>query len=98
SDDYELLLSRLKILPGQSPGQNGSAAGGAALLATLELWSGRQDLNLRPPDPQSGALPGCATPRCQQRRQCIPRRRRGGGPAGTRTRSIAIISRAFSPL
>ena len=26
-------------------------------------WSGRQDLNLRPPDPQSGALPGCATPR-----------------------------------
>src|SRR5690242_4327132 len=25
--------------------------------------SRRQDLNLRPPDPQSGALPGCATPR-----------------------------------
>ena len=29
----------------------------------FEKWSGRQDLNLRPPDPQSGALPGCATPR-----------------------------------
>ena len=28
-------------------------------------WSGREDLNLRPPDPQSGALPGCATPRLQ---------------------------------
>src|SRR3989442_4629650 len=26
-------------------------------------WSGRQDLNLRPLDPQSSALPGCATPR-----------------------------------
>jgi hypothetical protein len=25
--------------------------------------SGRQDLNLRPPGPQPGALPGCATPR-----------------------------------
>ena len=26
-------------------------------------WSGRQDLNLRPPAPQAGALPSCATPR-----------------------------------
>ncbi len=26
-------------------------------------WSGRLDLNQRPPDPQSGALPNCATPR-----------------------------------
>ena len=36
-------------------------------------WSGREDLNLRPPDPQSGALPGCATPRCLKKRQFIPR-------------------------
>ena len=30
-------------------------------------WSGREDLNLRPPAPKAGALPGCATPRpvCQ---------------------------------
>ncbi len=27
------------------------------------MWSGREDLNLRPPEPHSGALPGCATPR-----------------------------------
>ena len=27
------------------------------------IWSGRLDSNQRPPDPQSGALPGCATPR-----------------------------------
>ena len=27
------------------------------------LWSGRGDLNPRPPAPKAGALPGCATPR-----------------------------------
>jgi hypothetical protein len=27
------------------------------------LWSGREDLNLRPPEPHSGALPDCATSR-----------------------------------
>ena len=26
-------------------------------------WSGRQDLNLRPPAPKAGALPSCATSR-----------------------------------
>src|SRR5918997_6336329 len=37
--------------------------------STIELhphaifWSGREDLNLRPPAPKAGALPGCATPR-----------------------------------
>jgi hypothetical protein len=28
-------------------------------------WSGWADLNRRPPEPHSGALPGCATPRHQ---------------------------------
>ena len=28
-------------------------------------WSGRQDLNLRPPVPQTDALPSCATARDQ---------------------------------
>ena len=27
------------------------------------IWSGREDLNLRPPAPHAGTLPGCATPR-----------------------------------
>ena len=27
------------------------------------VWSGREDLNLRLPRPERGALPGCATPR-----------------------------------
>ena len=31
--------------------------------AKTEEWSGREDLNLRPPAPKAGALPGCATPR-----------------------------------
>src|SRR5262245_47170036 len=33
--------------------------------ATIDprYWSGREDLNLRPPGPEPGALPGCATPR-----------------------------------
>ena len=29
----------------------------------LAVESGREDLNLRPPQPHCGALPGCATPR-----------------------------------
>ena len=29
----------------------------------LYFWSGREDLNLRPPEPHSGALPDCATSR-----------------------------------
>src|SRR5262249_16081917 len=35
--------------------------GGRSFRSDLRRWSERQDLNLRPPDPQSGALPGCAT-------------------------------------
>ena len=31
------------------------------------LWSGREDSNFRPPAPHAGALPGCATPRRDQR-------------------------------
>src|SRR6266545_6011817 len=32
------------------------------------VWSGRRDLNPRPLDPQSSALPGCATPRWSSNR------------------------------
>src|SRR5258707_4557641 len=32
---------------------------------TLKTWSEWQDLNLRPPRPERGALPDCATLRCQ---------------------------------
>ena len=30
---------------------------------TCLVWSGREDLNLRPLRPERSALPGCATPR-----------------------------------
>ena len=35
----------------------------AFALSFVFSWSGRQDLNLRPLDPQSSALPNCATSR-----------------------------------
>src|SRR6185295_3614975 len=50
---------------------------GRSLGVTVPSSSGRQDLNLRPPDPQSGALPGCATPRLRQ----IERERRSTASA-----------------
>ena len=34
----------------------------------LARWSGRPDSNWRPPAPHAGALPGCATPRPDNRR------------------------------
>ncbi len=38
-----------------------------------ERWSGRRDLNPRPPVPQTGALPDCATPRpCRRCYQTAP--------------------------
>src|ERR1700693_5080712 len=46
------------------PSKGGSRQShGHADAAPRAVWSGRQDLNLRPPEPHSGALPGCATPR-----------------------------------
>ena len=42
--------------------------------------SGREDLNLRLPGPEPGALPGCATPRS---RRLLPRQR-GRGPCSSR--------------
>jgi hypothetical protein len=32
----------------------------------MYFWSGREDLNLRPLEPHSSALPDCATPRHEQ--------------------------------
>lgn len=32
---------------------------------TAKSWSTRQDSNLRPPEPKSGALPDCATDRSE---------------------------------
>src|SRR5207253_5289128 len=35
-----------------------------SLQSLIFTQSGRRDLNPRPPEPHSGALPGCATSRC----------------------------------
>jgi hypothetical protein len=49
-----------------------SRRGVKCLLLWWEVWSGWRDSNPRPPDPQSGALPGCATSRVR-RSLCLPR-------------------------
>ncbi len=48
------------VHPGCPPGSKSALV---TLYNLLIYWSGREDLNLRPPEPHSGALPGCATPR-----------------------------------
>ena len=58
--------------------------------------SGRQDLNLRPPGPQPGALPDCATPRGR----VDDNRDRGaghcsGGPARKRATGVEPVPRAW---
>ena len=40
-----------------------SQGGSGAATPLNEIWSGRQDSNLRHPAPKAGALPDCATPR-----------------------------------
>ena len=54
--------SRLKSTPTWSIGAKGTKKGRSVGFRAAVL-SGRQDSNLRPPEPHSGALPGCATPR-----------------------------------
>jgi hypothetical protein len=51
---------------GQNGGQppNQEAPGGVPEASfVFRRWSGRSDSNARPPEPHSGALPSCATPR-----------------------------------
>ena len=67
--------------------------------------SGRQDLNLRPLDPQSSALPSCATSRHPSGAgTSLPHRRRGTSARGqalrprfSRTRTEISIGRAGEP-
>src|SRR5438309_10828032 len=44
-------------------GESDGASIDQLLCNQQEVWSGRGDLNARPPAPKAGALPGCATPR-----------------------------------
>ena len=47
----------------KSAAPHGHRAFALSRLRVCAFSSGREDLNLRPPGPEPGALPGCATPR-----------------------------------
>ena len=51
------LVPTVSPRPGSPKSEGREAAGNPRNLAALN-WSGRQDLNLRPPGPEPGALPG----------------------------------------
>ncbi len=51
--------ARMEVIPVQLPFLEGVNV----FCNSLIYWSGREDLNLRPPAPHAGTLPGCATPR-----------------------------------
>ena len=60
-------------------------SGGRRAVSRSGEWSGRSDSNARPPEPHSGALPGCATPRGaevyptrRKSRRCAPHPSRQG--------------------
>ena len=55
-------------------------------MAPIFKWSGRQDLNLRPPGPKPGALPSCATSR------------KNGALGRNRTHNLLIRSQALYPV
>lgn len=65
----EFLLALTKTLPSTKPSsrlkrhhkKNGHSQFNVS--ARFYNWSGREDLNLRPPEPHSGTLPSCATSR-----------------------------------
>src|SRR5919204_6844384 len=61
--------------------------------SALSLWSGREDSNLRPPEPHSGALPGCATPRPIRFRLQMVRRAANAEPQHVSTLSLAHARR-----
>ena len=56
-----------------------------------ELWSGRQESNLRPPRPKRGALPLRYAPAITLHRIMLPRR----GPFGDRPRPDGGLSNLF---
>ena len=62
-----------------------------------EYWSGRPDLNPRPPVPQTGALPDCATPRQASKSSTRPPRTPLPGRAGRSRREPGASRRRARP-
>ena len=67
AEDKRAAVERLETLiigPKSDPNSDFREPALSGFVATAgEIWSGRLDLNQRPPAPKAGALPGCATPR-----------------------------------
>ena len=63
TQDFQQALVRLGLPRWYSPESRGSRNDAGGPLSCVKRWSGRSDSNARPPEPHSGALPGCATPR-----------------------------------
>src|SRR5690606_18778091 len=62
-------------------------------------WSGRRDLNSRPPAPHAGTLPGCATPRCfNSTPRCCRRPRQSGLQHLQASLQLALDRREIDPL
>jgi hypothetical protein len=62
------------------------------LASRCQIWSGRLDLNQRPPAPEAGALPGYATPRRTARKDLAD------APGGTRIPNLLIRSQMLYPI
>ena len=62
----------------------------------LGSWSGRSDSNARPPEPHSGALPGCATPRRSEVYQTREQPRSRG--ACRRPRNVGAVAQRSTGL
>ena len=67
-----------------------------ALRARFSRWSGRLDLNQRPPAPEAGALPGYATPRRRSFNALSCKAR--SAPGETRTPNLLIRSQMLYPI
>jgi hypothetical protein len=57
------ILEGVRRAPGDHRRRQGPSGAESRGAAGEGKWSGRADLNGRPPAPKAGALPGCATPR-----------------------------------
>src|SRR5215203_4763432 len=78
-----------ELVKAQNPSRGGVRPGAREVLS----WSGRLDLNQRPPAPEAGALPGYATPRSS-----CPLQGPAGAPGRTRTSNLLIRSQMLYPI